>query len=263
MIVQSIKLQSKGSSGAVSEKNKGKRDTELPKITSLPKKKVPTSRNAKKSSSQSLPQLPLVTSQELKSNPNLHLETTLKEKTLREIALERLSQPPLENCGRVIVRLNHYGKTFPIHNGVLQWKDIDEEYALSFAYKGNFIRTIYQLPKIKEGENLYRRIASVENSAIDETFIPLQHDTEYQYFLDAVIGEEYLLKVEEDPDLVQETSQSSKIIFDKEMTPSLPNRAVHLLTNELKGIAPKDLNSDLAKDLIERRDIEDVLFSGL
>ena len=37
------------------------------------------------------------------------------------------------------------------------------------------------------------------------------------------------------------------------------NRAVSLLTSDLKAIKPADLNSAEAKDLLERRDLEDIL----
>ena len=37
---------------------------------------------------------------------------------------------------------NHYKKKFPIINGVLKWSDIDDEYCLSFVYKGNFRREL-------------------------------------------------------------------------------------------------------------------------
>ena len=39
------------------------------------------------------------------------------------------------------------------------------------------------------------------------------------------------------------------------------NRAVSLLTSDLKAIKPSDLNSAEAKDLLERRDLEDILYS--
>lgn len=42
----------------------------------------------------------------------------------------------------VIVRYNHYKKPFPITDGVLRWVDVDEEYALSFVFKGNFGKTL-------------------------------------------------------------------------------------------------------------------------
>src|SRR5205809_724966 len=38
--------------------------------------------------------------------------------------------------------------------------------------------------------------------------------------------------------------------------------AVNEITNELKSMKVNELHSETAKDLIERRDLEDILFSG-
>ena len=57
--------------------------------------------------------------------------------TVRQQALRLLSLPPLpDQCGKGTVKFNHYNKAFPIHNSVMQWVDVDEEYSFSFVFKG-------------------------------------------------------------------------------------------------------------------------------
>ena len=40
--------------------------------------------------------------------------------------------------GSAHVRYNHYNQPFPILDGTLMWETIDDEYAISFVFEGNF-----------------------------------------------------------------------------------------------------------------------------
>ena len=67
-------------------------------------------------------------------------------RTVEEEAQRLLSLPPDEalGCnGLVAVKFNHYNKKFEVYNGVLRWSAIDDEYCLSFVYKGNFTRELH------------------------------------------------------------------------------------------------------------------------
>lgn len=69
---------------------------------------------------------------------------------------------PADATGEVVVRYNHYNKSFPIVAGVLKWEDVDEEYALSFVFKGNFQRIVAEAstgqPMVQDGD-LYRGLS--------------------------------------------------------------------------------------------------------
>jgi hypothetical protein len=40
--------------------------------------------------------------------------------------------------GKVMVRYNHYDKTYEVVDGRLNWEHVDDEYAISFVFKGNW-----------------------------------------------------------------------------------------------------------------------------
>jgi len=47
-------------------------------------------------------------------------------------------EPPPNNNGKVKVRYNHYNKDFSVVEGKLNWEHVDDEYAISFVFKGNW-----------------------------------------------------------------------------------------------------------------------------
>jgi hypothetical protein len=59
--------------------------------------------------------------------------------------IEEPKEPVLGSC---IVHFNHYNNKFPIKDGVMNWTDIDKEYAFSGVYENGFILKMY------EGDNL-------------------------------------------------------------------------------------------------------------
>eukprot|EP01036_Dinobryon_divergens_P030644 gene30644-39918_t len=71
------------------------------------------------------------------------------------------------------------------------------------------------------------------------------------YFIDLLNDDHFILHLEEDP--VAGIGGGCSLKHG--------NRAVSLLTSDLKAIKPSDLNSAEAKDLLERRDLEDILYS--
>jgi hypothetical protein len=119
--------------------------------TSKSTTKVKSSKKSTVSTISVTNQLPKIASSTHTLETNLtdtkNVGDNVRTSSLEELAEKRLRLPAgvVGECGTVKVRFNHYNKSFPIFNGVLKFADIDEEYCLSFAYKGNFLRTLVLL----------------------------------------------------------------------------------------------------------------------
>ena len=77
--------------------------------------------------------------------------------------------------------------------------------------------------------------------------------------------EQYTLRLQEDP-IACIGAEGLRVYRDRPLlahseTVKLTNRAVKDITGELKALLPSELNSTVAKDLLERRDLEDILYS--
>ena len=179
--------------------------------------------------------------------------------TLTHQAEAALAAPanPNETTGEVRLRFNHYNKAFHIHNSVLKWSDVDAEYCFSFVYRGNYKRYLVNAQLSANGVTIEARLTQEGNKSyatIDESC---------QYFLGLRDGEQYLVVVEEDPRAgigAEGLRLSSQPLSTHNQTPiHSGNRAVSLITSELKGLKVSDLQSEHAKDLRERRDVEDLV----
>ena len=177
----------------------------------------------------------------------LPVSSTPSKKTIKEEAMERLSKSE-QTVQHVTVRFSHYKKKFNLSNGVLQWIDIDQEYCISFVYRGAYKRLLY----VNSGSE---RLYVTRRDDDDNYFLDL--DPEVEYYLDIVedpiagIGAEGL-RLNKGP--VQALSDNGHIVSG--------NRAVKDITKELKSMDVSELHSIEAKILKEARDIEDVLFSA-
>lgn len=140
--------------------------------------------------------------------------------------------------------------SFPIHNRVLRWKDIDDEYCISFVYRGDY------------GRSLYRG-----GGATDMREYVVRDETA-SYFLDIDPAEVYWIEIAEDPvagvGVEGLTLREGPVKTDMESGSKLTsgNRAFRDISAQLRSINTSELNSEEARDLRERRDIEDVLFSS-
>ena len=90
-------------------------------------------------------------------------DRTSKIKSLEEQCLEQLSREDYNPAisGKVRVLYNHYyNKEFVVKNGVLKWEDIDNEYAISFVFCGNYKRQIFL---DSGGESAHMQVPSDEH----------------------------------------------------------------------------------------------------
>ncbi|TNV76308.1 hypothetical protein FGO68_gene14561 [Halteria grandinella] len=152
--------------------------------------------------------------------------------------------PPQEPIKfEVMVKYNHYKGMFPVLDGVLREDSIDEEYCLSFVFKGNYA---LQIREEKDPERKY--LAKAENG--DKAWVNVQE------------GKVYVLEVDEDAEVEAERRKNAKPIeFYKPEQPK-QNARINGLTAQLKGMSIDELKEkgDKYKELIEARDLEDILY---
>ncbi|RHY57807.1 hypothetical protein DYB26_002875 [Aphanomyces astaci] len=129
--------------------------------------------------SSSLPSPPLVTSTLASSH---QLPQDIHALATRLLGLPREGD---HNCGSVRIKFNHYNRLFPIHNGVLQWLDVDTEYCFSFVYRGAYTRDVYSIS----------RTSLVDGSVK----APMERDINGDLFVGLVVGDQYEVTVQEDP----------------------------------------------------------------
>jgi hypothetical protein len=235
-----------GRSKELTLRGKGNQAT-LPPIDRLKSTKRTCSLSSKKVSKKNNFKTPPLISlcDEMKSDPFQEAERLLRE----------LPDPTPGKCGLAKVKFNHYNKSFPLHNGVMKWSDIDNEYCLSFVYRGNFRRDL--IPKLLE----------------PRPDVKVRRDNFGVYFLEMSTFTEYTLEVEEDPlagigaeglriregPIIRELHSSHSPRAKSSLKSG--NVAVQDITNTLLGMDASQLHSEEAKMLREQRDIEDVLFS--
>lgn len=85
-------------------------------------------------------------------------------------------EPHVPVEGKTKVRYNHYNQDFPLLDHKLKWDVVDEEYCISFVFKGNFTTKVVA----PDGTELRQ---------VNGEFSDLEHDSQYT------------LVVEEDPEL--------------------------------------------------------------
>ena len=154
-------------------------------------------------------------------------------------------EPPREPVkGMVTVKYNHYKEKFPILDGILQEADIDEQYCLSFVFKGDYHLHIRDE---KDPEKRYQP----------------KHPDGLKAWVDCEDGKTYIIEVDEDPVLEAERRKNSKPIqFYKPEENLKKNNRIDGITNQLKGMSLDELKEkrEKYKELLEARDLEDILY---
>ena len=70
----------------------------------------------------------------------------------------------------VVIKYSHYNKEFPCRgpHGCLRWRDVDDEYCLSFAFAGDFGMRVRQLPEGADSSVDPELTALVHQSSLGE-----------------------------------------------------------------------------------------------
>ena len=123
--------------------------------------------------------------------------------------------------GEVRVRYNHYNKPFPITDGMLTWGAVDDQYAFSFVFEGNFYLKMYP-----EKEK--------------EQYVEQKNRT----FLNLVDGTTYMIEVVEDE---EEEAKKEKTVYKAPTVEKKTKTAADLLTEELKGMSLEEIAAKGAK----------------
>ena len=167
--------------------------------------------------------------------------------------------------GKVKIGYNHYRDSFDCVDGRVEWKSIDEKFAISFVFHGNFSYWLTIL-----GQDIF----SPDHVQIQPSLLSPRAKGDCLYYFEGLSDhQEYMLQVQEDEvagvGLVGITHNGPFIasiangIQGTEPTRN-PNRAFDDLTQELKGLSAEDLIAQTAEyqQLVEARDLEDILYSG-
>jgi hypothetical protein len=240
---------------------KAGRNSKGPSMTNLPQVRTASTRPNPRISRSSVANKTVAAVKALPEAPSLPAPGIETKETTRDRVLRLLSSPPDgTSTGTIKVKFNHYNKMFPVHNGVLKWIDVDSEYAFSFVYRGDFKRDISPCD------------VSLLGNAASNIGCPCTKDEDSEHFLDLTKDGQYIVTVVEDPvaGVGIEGFSSSKPYKAPSTNPNPAggshtrsgNNATKLLTNDLLALDPKSLGDREAKDLIERRDIEDILFAN-
>ena len=193
-----------------------------------------------------------------------------KHEEMNEI-LSKDSDPSIS--GTVKIRFNHYNKSFQVKNGIVKWKDIDDEYAISFVYHGEYTREIYYYPSNLLEEKTYDNRIYCERDEKSEFFYIAAEDDTTTTTTTTNSSREYQLYLEEDSEAgvgiegLTNRHGSGKLDLTSNNhnananAITSGNTQTEILTKQLKQMNIKDLSSQEAKDMIERRDLEDILYS--
>ena len=158
--------------------------------------------------------------------------------------------------GSVIIRYNHYKESFPIVDGVLEAKLVDEAYALSFVFKG---RCKVHLAHFEDEE-----MAALPESTPDGVFGKDEEDgrTLAGQWMTLEDGKAYRLVLEEDPLMAEEDAAAGNKPFKIEQSNVQEKSGVSRITAELRAMSTEEIQSgsERYKALLEQRDLEDCLY---
>jgi len=178
--------------------------------------------------------------------------------------------------GEVKVRYSHYCKPFKVVDGVLQFRAIDEEYCISFVYKGAFVAYLLpeaagsgRVPKLVEGAPSILPDGGRFSRDVDEDGEPIVVGQFSGVALadDDDVPRTYQLFVEED-EAAELAARGGAAVTTYRGTDAADIRgatsASQALTAELKTLSTEELKgqSERYKALVEARDLEDCLFGA-
>lgn len=173
--------------------------------------KSPAASPAKQRSGSSTPSPPKSSPKKKIPSPTTTVIAVEKPPSVEELARLALDAPPKpESSGTCIIAFNHYRKEFPVHNGVLKWKDVDAEYSFGYVYKGQYIRNLLLVKEPNRLGKETRTVSSSESAASDSSAsgggggndLPpyVQKDEASELFIDVMVGKFYQAIIEEGED---------------------------------------------------------------
>ncbi|GMI24721.1 hypothetical protein TrCOL_g7135 [Triparma columacea] len=199
--------------------------------------------------------------------PRLRRKSTSKKKVSRppprETALERALRAwdPSRRmeCIRslVTIRYSHYNQKFEARDGVIKYEDVDKEYCISYVFRGDYNR------ELKIGDVKLEKASEAGKIGAD-------------YFLgvkSAIPENVYWLVVEEGKEGVGVEGgkkrhggglgQKKGVLMPKVGVGKATMESEEI-TRKLKGMTGEEIREggEVIRDLIERRDLEDVLYGG-
>ena len=178
------------------------------------------------------------------------------------------SEKPRE-VGKVRVKYNHYDKEFTVTDGVLCFEDVDDQYAFSFVFKGDFTCKL---------ESSTGAIIELDGGALrremrkdPDGFDPEEEEekvvgTFSGLSLADADGTQacYVISVDEDPVLAAAEAKSKTVYKASSAGGIGPSRGSALVTAELKGMSAEQLREggQHYRELLEARDLEDLMAEG-
>ena len=146
------------------------------------------------------------------------------------------------------LKYNHYTHALETANGSVATRAVDDLFSLSFGFKGNYTISL-------------RPVAGSQSTDSELPRLPVSSGV----ISGLVDGGVYVVEVDEDATLVRESKPYVRNMSS--LGPLAPRRehgAVAALTGQLKALDPADLAARTREyqDLVEARDLEDILFSS-
>ena len=78
-------------------------------------------------------------------DPAVAAAKAAEEAAAAEAAAAAAAAVQAKRNGKVVVRYNHYDKAFDVVDGKLNWEHVDDQYCISFVFKGNWTSYSFQL----------------------------------------------------------------------------------------------------------------------
>ena len=170
---------------------------------------------------------------------------------------------------QITIKYSHYNSTFEARNGICRWADIDEKYAISFVFQGNFLRHVINERAV--GGWRAMEVCEDESAApVKNVRDPSSKILRADYFmgLSSANNNEYLLVLDEDEKEGRGNS-AKKVIYIANANANAnatntKTKASELLTNELKKFCSSELKAkgEEMKEMLEARDVEEILYGN-
>lgn len=143
----------------------------------------------------------------------------------------------------VVARYNHYKDKFPCTNGVLRFALPNEKYCFGLVFKGNYQPVL-------------------RNFKSRDILEPLTTGKADEFSWQVAENEVYEIQIQEDE---EEESKYERHVYrapeKPKACPMKKNQRAEELTQQMKDMGVEELGTEKHRQLLEQRDLEDILFS--